>query len=55
MAADGLSLAHPRSGAYFGSRIVRHVARDMEDLARRGFNAVLHTFSENDLAYYRGR
>jgi N-acetylmuramic acid 6-phosphate etherase len=39
--------------AYFGSRIVRHVARDMEDLARRGFNAVLHTFSENDLAYYR--
>jgi N-acetylmuramic acid 6-phosphate etherase len=49
--------AEPRAPAigcaYFGSRIVRHVARDMEDLTRRGFNAVLHTFSENDLAYYR--
>jgi N-acetylmuramic acid 6-phosphate etherase len=49
--------AEPRAPAigcaYFGSRIVRHVERDMEDLARRGFNAVLHTFSENDLAYYR--
>jgi N-acetylmuramic acid 6-phosphate etherase len=40
--------------AYFGSRILRHVAADMEDLARRGFTGVLHTFSENDLAYYRG-
>jgi N-acetylmuramic acid 6-phosphate etherase len=39
--------------AYFGSRIPRHVAADMEDLARRGFTGVLHTFSENDLAYYR--
>ena len=25
----------------------------MEDLARRGFTGVLHTFSENDLNYYR--
>jgi N-acetylmuramic acid 6-phosphate etherase len=40
--------------SYFGVRIPRHVARDMEDLARRGFTGVLHTFSENDLAYYRG-
>ena len=39
--------------SYFGNRILRHVARDMEDLARRGFTGVLHTFSENDLAYYR--
>jgi N-acetylmuramic acid 6-phosphate etherase len=39
--------------SYFGVRIPRHVARDMEDLARRGFTGVLHTFSENDLAYYR--
>jgi N-acetylmuramic acid 6-phosphate etherase len=39
--------------SYFGSRMLRHVARDMEDLARRGFTGVLHTFSENDLAYYR--
>jgi N-acetylmuramic acid 6-phosphate etherase len=49
--------AEPRAPAvgcaYFGSRIVRHVELDMQDLARRGFNAVLHTFSENDLAYYR--
>jgi N-acetylmuramic acid 6-phosphate etherase len=39
--------------SYFGARIPRHVARDMEDLARRGFTGVLHTFSENDFAYYR--
>ncbi len=40
--------------SYFGNRIVRHVARDMEDLAARGFTGVLHTFSENDLAHYPG-
>jgi hypothetical protein len=40
--------------AYFGNRIVRHVAADMEDLADAGFTGVLHTFSENDLAWYRG-
>ena len=40
--------------SYFGVRVVRHVRRDMEDLAARGYTAVLHTFSENDLAYYRG-
>jgi N-acetylmuramic acid 6-phosphate etherase len=39
--------------SYFGVRILRHVARDMEDLVRRGYTGVLHTFSENDLAYYR--
>jgi N-acetylmuramic acid 6-phosphate etherase len=39
--------------SYFGARIPRHVARDLEDLARRGFTGVLHTFSENDFAYYR--
>jgi hypothetical protein len=39
--------------AYFGSRIPRHVAADMEALASRGFTGVLHTFTENDLAYYR--
>ncbi len=39
--------------SYFGVRIVRHAVRDLEDLARRGFTGVLHTFSENDLAYYR--
>lgn len=35
--------------AYFGNRIPRHAAADMEDLAARGFTGVLHTFSENDL------
>ena len=40
--------------SYFGVRIARHAARDLEDLARRGFTGVLHTFSENDHAYYRG-
>jgi hypothetical protein len=27
----------------------------MDDLAERGFTGVLHTFSENDLNYYRGQ
>jgi hypothetical protein len=40
--------------AYFGSRMPRHVAADMERLAELGFTGVLHTFSENDLAWYRG-
>jgi N-acetylmuramic acid 6-phosphate etherase len=39
--------------SYFGVRIPRHVRRDMTDLAARGYTGVLHTFSENDLAYYR--
>ncbi|HET8608057.1 MAG TPA: N-acetylmuramic acid 6-phosphate etherase, partial [Gaiellaceae bacterium] len=40
--------------AYFGARVLRHVARDMEELAALGYTGVLHAFSENDLAYYRG-
>jgi N-acetylmuramic acid 6-phosphate etherase len=40
--------------SYFGARLPRHVRRDMADLAARGFSGVLHTFSENDFAYYRG-
>jgi N-acetylmuramic acid 6-phosphate etherase len=40
--------------SYFGVRILRHVRRDLGDIAARGYTAVLHTFSENDLAYYRG-
>ncbi|HMC79813.1 MAG TPA: hypothetical protein VKO35_04610, partial [Acidimicrobiia bacterium] len=39
--------------SYFGNRILRHVAADMDDLAARGFTGVLHTMSENDLMYYR--
>jgi N-acetylmuramic acid 6-phosphate etherase len=40
--------------SYFGVRLARHVRRDLEDIAALGYTAVLHTFSENDLAYYRG-
>jgi len=40
--------------SYFGVRSVRHVRRDMADLAARGYTGVLHTFSENDFAYYQG-
>ena len=40
--------------SYFGVRIPRHARRDMAELAARGYTGVLHTFSENDLAYYRG-
>jgi N-acetylmuramic acid 6-phosphate etherase len=43
----------PIGVSYFGNRILRHVAADMADLAARGFTGVLHTMSENDLAYYR--
>jgi len=39
--------------SYFGVRILRHARRDMADLAARGYTGVLHTFSENDFAYYR--
>jgi N-acetylmuramic acid 6-phosphate etherase len=47
-------MTSPRAGAsYFGVRIPRHVERDMLDLAARGYTGVLHTLSENDLAYYR--
>lgn len=38
--------------SYFGSRIPRHVAADMRDLADKGFTGVLHTFSENDWRHY---
>ncbi|MEX0659978.1 MAG: hypothetical protein WD080_12670 [Egibacteraceae bacterium] len=41
--------------SYFGNRILRHVAADMDDLAARGFTGVLHTFSENDFFYYRAQ
>jgi hypothetical protein len=39
--------------SYFGCRILRHVVADLAGLAERGFTGVLHTYSENDLAYYR--
>jgi len=49
-----LTNARRAGAAYFGNRIVRHVAADMEELSDAGFAGVLHTFSENDLAWYRG-
>src|SRR5207253_8130507 len=54
--AGGLGAGRAMSAgcSYFGVRILRHVRRDLEDLAARGYTGVLHTFSENDLAYYRG-
>ena len=39
--------------SYFGNRILRHVAEDMEDLSRKHFTYVVHTFSENDFNFYR--
>src|SRR6476469_2095292 len=41
--------------SYFGVRILRHVRRDMADLAARGYSGARHTFSENAFAYYRGK
>ncbi len=40
--------------SYFGNRTLRHVAADMQRLARQGFNLVIHTMSEYDLAFHRG-
>ena len=57
MRKDSKVTLQPRAASagssYFGVRIVRHVRRDMADLAARGYSGVLHTFSENDFAYYR--
>lgn len=38
--------------SYFGNRILRYVKKDMEFLAKNSFDYVVHTFSENDLAFY---
>jgi len=39
--------------SYFGVRRPEHVRADMAEMAREGCNRVLHTWSEDDLAYYR--
>lgn len=39
--------------AYFGVRNPEHVERDLKRMVEAGCNTVLHTFSENDLRYYR--
>lgn len=38
--------------AYFGSRILRHVEADLDEIAAAGYRHVLHTFSEGDQRYY---
>ena len=40
--------------SYFGVRSPRHVLADMRDILSAGFNAVLHTWSEEDQQYYYG-
>ena len=39
--------------SYFGNRILRHVRTDVRRLREEGFDIVVHTFSENDLRFYR--
>ena len=38
--------------SYFGVRSPKHVLADMQDIKAAGFNAVLHTWSEEDEQYY---
>jgi len=40
--------------SYFGNRNPRWVRKDLKEIRRRGFDYVVHTFSENDLLFYRG-
>ena len=41
-----------RGVSYFGVRNPRHALSDMDDIKKAGYNAVLHTWSEEDLQYY---
>jgi len=38
--------------SYFGNRIPKHVRADMQELADMGCTYVVHTFNENDWAFY---
>lgn len=38
--------------SYFGNRLRRYVKQDMQSLVENGFTYVVHTYSENDWAYY---
>ena len=38
--------------SYFGVRTPKHALADMHDIKAVGFNAVLHTWSEEDQQYY---
>jgi hypothetical protein len=40
--------------AYFGTRMPKHVARDLSDIVAHGCTYVVHTFSESDRIFYRG-
>jgi len=42
------------AASYFGNRMLPHVREDMEKLRAQGFARIVHTFSENDFAFYRG-
>lgn len=39
--------------SYYGCRIPKHVATDMQDIADHNCNYVLHCFNENDFQFYR--
>ena len=39
--------------SYFGNRNPRHFVSDLEEILSHHCNFILHTFSENDQAYYR--
>lgn len=41
-----------RGVSYFGVRSPKHALSDMQDIRAAGFNAVLHTWSEEDQQYY---
>ncbi len=38
--------------SYFGNRVRQYVRTDLEEMAKSGFDYVVHTFSENDWRYY---
>jgi hypothetical protein len=40
--------------SYFGSRTLRHVRSDLEDMAAHNCTFVVHCFTETDLLYYHG-
>jgi hypothetical protein len=40
--------------SYYGSRILRHVQADLDDMVEHGCTYVVHSFSEADLLFYRG-
>jgi hypothetical protein len=50
---DGEDSSMKTGFSYFGVRRPEHVRMDMAEMAREGCNRVLHTWSEDDLAYYR--